>query len=195
MKQILLMRHAKAVPAVDGLDDYDRPLSEKGYADADLMGRYIASLNIRPSYVACSAALRTRQTWEILSAYLPEHQPMLFEENLYLASALALSYRLRELNNRAASVMVIGHNPGLEELTRMMSGEGSAEEDMDALRSGMPTASLACILTEAGFWRDIADAPSQLIGFVRPKDVREALAIPSLPEPEPTSEPEEENNP
>lgn len=193
MKQIFLMRHAKAVPTVDGLEDFDRPLSDKGRIAADLMGRYVASLAIRPSYVACSSALRTRQTWEIIASYLPEDQPMLFEDSLYLASGLALSYRLRELSNRAGSVLVIGHNPGLAELALAMSGDGSAEEDLRLLSQGMPTASFACILSEAGFWQDIDRAPSQLLGFVRPRDVEAALqAGESLPAPSQEAEETEE---
>ena len=186
MKQIFLMRHAKAIPAVEGQEDFDRPLSDQGCADADLMGRYIASLAIRPSYVACSSALRTRQTWEIIAPYLPEDQPMLFEDSLYLANGLALSYRLRELNNRAGSVLVIGHNPGLEELALGLSGDDSAAEDRKLLTMGMPTASFACILSDAGFWQDLVSAPSRLLGFVRPQDVRNALqAGESLPSPNP----------
>lgn len=161
MKTLYILRHAKAAP--DGREgDSSRPLMKRGRKAAAAMGEYLAGLEPPPGLVLCSTSRRTRETLdEVLSAFDGEPQ-LLFEDGLYLASASVLLDRLRRLPEQAASVLLIGHNPGLHQLASSLASKASE------LADSFPTAALA-ILRIPGAWSGLRPHQAKLVDFKTPK--------------------------
>lgn len=120
MKRIFLLRHLKSSWEFPELDDFDRPLNERGERAGPLIARHVAAHAIRPDMVLCSAARRTRQTLDHIVEVL-DGVPMYYERRLYEATAANLLKRLKELPNTVESVMLIGHNPGLHRLATALT--------------------------------------------------------------------------
>ncbi len=112
MRQLLLLRHAKSSWDDAKLADFDRPLAPRGLKTAPLMGRELARRGWLPDLALVSPALRTRDTWRLVAAELPKHVPAEFAEELYEAAPAAILARVRQA--KATSLIVIGHNPGLQ---------------------------------------------------------------------------------
>jgi phosphohistidine phosphatase len=162
-KFVYLLRHAKSSWEKEHLADRDRPLAPRGRKAADRIGRYLRSEGIKPSVVLCSSARRTRETLERVR---PDGDVMI-EPELYGASESELLERLRRVPAATESVMVIGHNPGIQYLALELAGRGGR---LDDLRHKFPTAALAT-LTVPGGWSDLEPGSAELVGFVKPKDL------------------------
>ena len=164
MKDLVLFRHAKAMPALPGQADHDRPLAARGRADAASMARWMAGSGWRPDLVLCSDAARTRETLEILRAAIPIVRVAL-EPSLYLASTQDLRARVTRIDPAARAAMIVGHNPGLEELARGLAGGALAENDGD---ERFPTAAAAWFRGAAEDWGGwFASRPAR-IAFMTP---------------------------
>jgi phosphohistidine phosphatase len=168
MTGLLLLRHAKAVPQGDEGSDSDRPLAEKGARQMRALAAWAAERRIRPALVLCSSAVRTRQTLALIAAKLKDPET-LFEDEIYLAGARALLHRLRNVPATCASVMVVGHNPGLHELSMLLlrSGAGASAR---RLKDGMPTGALAMFELD-GPWTSLDRGAARLVEFVTPKEL------------------------
>ena len=153
MRRLILFRHGKAeARSASGLD-IDRALARRGCADAAVMGRVLASQGLAPDLGLVSSALRARQTWDCALAAFPHARRRLLAE-LYDASARAIIDQVDGLDDAAATVMVVGHNPGLQELAVSLVVEaGGAAFDIAALSAKFPTASAAVFAADAaGRW-------------------------------------------
>jgi phosphohistidine phosphatase len=141
LSALFLLRHAKAVAQhADG--DRARGLTEGGRDAARAIAAAIAERRIMPSLVLCSDSARTRETLEIvLPAFKPQPE-VLYEEALYLADAKQMLQRLRRVAENVRSVMLVGHNPGLQELAVMLSDQPTGPL-MSRLTTDFPTATLA----------------------------------------------------
>lgn len=169
MKQLIILRHAKAAPQ-DQSGDHKRPLAARGREQAPLVGAKLKGLGIAPEIVLVSTALRTRETYELVAASAGLKAAD-FEDELYLASTQVLLRRLKKLPPRTNSVLVIGHNPGLADLVGKLSDP--AESDGDALkraRGKFPTASCA-VLEVLTPWSEIQDGDCGLKAFFTPSDL------------------------
>ena len=168
MKTLYLLRHAKSSWKGEGVEDFDRPLSKRGRAAAKAMGEYFARHRIAPAQVLCSPAKRTRETLERLQDGIGPAVPVRFEKIVYMADASALLRRLRRLNDSLASAMLVGHNPGLEQLALMLSAE-----EGDGLRRAakFPTGSLAVIETDVERWADVKPGCGRITAFTRARDL------------------------
>ncbi len=125
MDRLILFRHAKAESDAASGDDFDRALAPRGRREAKAMGEHLATLGCRPDLALVSPSLRTRETWEIAGAALPECETRL-EPHLYNAEAGVIR-RLAEAAGRGrGTVVVVGHNPGLQELALRLLIEGAA---------------------------------------------------------------------
>lgn len=169
-KHLLLLRHAKSSWKDPGLADHDRPLAGRGRRAAKLMARYLRHNRITPTLVLCSSALRARQTLERIA---PAHRPVAerkvqIDPGLYLASGEDLLDRLRKVGERTASVMLIGHNPGIEDLARRLAGGEGAE--LGRMAAKFPTGALA-VLELHGRWRELTPGQCRLVAFVTPGDL------------------------
>lgn len=170
MRQIFLLRHAKSNWDDPAQDDYERPLSGRGRKGARAMADHLASAHIRPALILCSAARRTRATYDILAPVL-EGIPVSFEDGLYEAGKGDLLDRLHALDDHLPSVMVIGHNPGLERLAGFLCANHGTAEAVARMAAKFPTGALAVLETGASRWAALESASCRLSAFVRPRDV------------------------
>lgn len=167
----MLLRHAKSNwPA--GMADRERPLSERGRETAPAMGAYLADEDLLPDLVLVSPARRTVETWELIAPMLPQRPPHRYEPRIYEAPVRRLLEVVQETEGDVATLMLVGHNPGCEELAALLSaeGEGSALKRMAAK---YPTAGLAVIDLAVSDWRDAAPRTGRLARFVTPATLGE----------------------
>ena len=167
VQTLSLLRHAKSSWADPTLPDRERPLAPRGRRDAKRIAKHLRRLGFEPELVLCSSAARTRETLELVRPSLAGSAVSL-EEGLYAASRDELLTRLRLVPDDVSSVMLIGHNPGLQELALTL---GSAGDELERLRSKFPTGALA-MLTVATTWRRLAPAEAALAAYVVPKQLR-----------------------
>lgn len=120
MTTLVLLRHAKSAWP-DGMADQQRPLADRGRREAPAAGRWLRE-HVRIDLVVCSPAVRTRQTWRLVSAELDEAPEFLIDDRIYDATVEQLVAVVRELPSSAATVLVIGHNPGLSDLVHVLGG-------------------------------------------------------------------------
>ena len=170
-KQLLLLRHAKSSWDDPDLIDFDRPLSGRGLKAAPLVGRELASQGWLPDLALVSPALRSRDTWRLVSAELPAKTPAKFVQALYEASAADVLAKVRQANAATSSLLVLGHNPGLEEFARRLAGAGSDAAALKKLEEKFPTAALARFVFD-GDWARLALGDARLTHCVWPKDLR-----------------------
>ncbi len=170
VKTIYLLRHAKSSWDDPGLADFDRPLDERGRKAARLIRAHLQAAGIRPDLVLCSAARRTRETLERLGEALAG-LPTSIEPGLYETTSPRLLERLRALPDAVGSVMVIGHNPGLERLAATLAGDGGEARALERLQAKYPTGALATLTAEAARWSELAAGACRLEAFVRPADL------------------------
>jgi phosphohistidine phosphatase len=178
MRTIYLLRHAKSSRNDESVDDFDRPLNKRGRSAATAMGAYFSRKHITPAQVLCSSAKRTRETMERLQMALGPAVPVRYEKGLYLADAPVLLRRMKRLNDSLGSVMLVAHNPGLEQLALLLTSEGDGtNSDVEArqkLAVKFPTGSLAVIEANVIRWHDLKPGCGRLQDFVRAKDVTTA---------------------
>ncbi|MBZ9744584.1 histidine phosphatase family protein [Mesorhizobium sp. CO1-1-7] len=168
MKQLLLLRHAKSSWDDPDLNDFDRPLAERGLKAARLIGRELGARNWLPDQALVSPALRTRDTWRLVAAELPVHPRVAFADALYDAAAADILGQLRKADPSTSCLLVLGHNPGLEELAKQLAGPGSEAKARKRLEEKFPTAALARFVLEDD-WSGVSAA--RLTHCLRPKDL------------------------
>jgi phosphohistidine phosphatase len=169
-KTVLLLRHAKASREDPEMADFDRPLNPRGRRDAPRMGAWMRQSGLAPDLVLCSDARRARETWGGVAETLRSAAPVLFERGLYMASAKALCHRLQRIQGTVGTVLVIGHNPGIEEAARSLSER--AGEPLERLqREKFSTAALARIDFEIEEWGRLQPGHGRLSLFLKPDEL------------------------
>jgi phosphohistidine phosphatase len=173
MHRLLLLRHAKAERLQGGGSDRDRVLTARGRDDAKTIGAYLVRHRAVPDRALVSPAARTRETWELLSQAFHTVPPADFEDRLYDASLETLLDAIRDTRAGAATLLVVAHNPGMQELASLLVATG----DIDArerLGRGFPTAALATITFAAEAWSGVHANGGRLEHFVTPKSLAAA---------------------
>ena len=160
LKRLLLMRHAAAAGKGAGGSDRERPLTPDGRRAAQMLGRRLKSDAASPDHVLCSPARRARETLDGLAMALDALPPAVFDDALYLADSHCVLHHLRAVPAKAKCLLLIGHNPGLEELVRGLAGAAGA-----AVEAGLPAAGLA-IFQVSGAWSALSPASAQLTAFL-----------------------------
>ena len=168
MRRVYLLRHAKSSWKDRSLADRDRPLAGRGKRAAKAVAGHIEAERIRPDLVLCSPARRSRETLERVEAAFGDRVEARFEEALYGANEAELLARLRALPPELDSVMIVGHNPGLEDLALGLASEGA---DRTRMEEKYPTAALATIDLPANEWSAIERSSGALVAYVRPRDL------------------------
>jgi len=168
MLTLSLLRHAKSSWANPRIDDFERPLNERGEDAAPRMAAFMARRGIAPELILCSPAVRTRQTLELVLPHLPGNPKVVYEDVLYLAAASALLKRVCKVAAKVRHTMAIGHAPGLHTLAQELAGAGT-REDMQALAEKFPTAGLAVIVFAARTWAGVNRGAGRLELFMTPK--------------------------
>jgi phosphohistidine phosphatase len=168
MPTLSLFRHAKSSWENPKLDDFDRPLDARGRNAAPAMGAHMRVLRLAPDLVLCSPAARTRETVELAFATWPSQPKIQYEDSLYLASPQTLLSCIRRTPEPVHHLMLVGHNPGLEDLAAELVGKGPSKA-RKRMASKFPTAALAVIDFEGLPWAEISEGTGELRLFVTPK--------------------------
>ncbi|HXR94650.1 MAG TPA: histidine phosphatase family protein [Rhizomicrobium sp.] len=174
MKRLYILRHAKAAQGEPGQDDHARALTVRGIADAEAMARYLRKNGAKPERVLISTSARTIQTADLVLRELEGPPRADYRDGLYLASASKILAILKTLSGKFSAVMVVGHNPGLEELAALLAREPVRRKERERrgeLEEKFPTASLAVLDFAIDRWRDLKPETGKLADFVRPKDL------------------------
>jgi len=160
----MLLRHAKSSWDDSSLPDVERPLNERGMRDAPRVGNCIYKQKLkRPDALVCSPAVRTRQTMKLIVQAAGIQCPARLDERIYQASVANLMEVIADAPEACETLMLIGHNPGLEELLAHLTKE----------HRPMPTAALAIIELEAKTWRDVEAKANRLAHFIKPRDLED----------------------
>lgn len=149
MSHLLLLRHARAAWPEPGMRDFDRPLDPAGVGEADRMGRIIAGSVHRPRRVICSSARRARETWSGISRHLAVPDNMVQHTDSLFTGDGGVYLDLLRATAETGALMMIGHNPMIEDLAYALAPEGNAEA-LEARSGGFPVAGLAIIAFAAG---------------------------------------------
>lgn len=170
MLHLYLYRHAKSSWKSGQDKDFDRPLNARGYAAATAMACHLAESCAEPALVLCSAALRARETLAKAIPIFSHDYEISIENGLYLADPPVLLKRIKALPPEAANSMLIGHNPGLHQLSQLLAAEG-ATDAMQKLRAKFPTAAVAEIMFDERNWAAVEPGTGYLRRFVMPRDL------------------------
>jgi phosphohistidine phosphatase len=168
MKTVYLLRHAKSSWADTGIGDLDRPLAPRGQRAAEKIANHLRRQGIAPAIVLCSSARRARETLAVVAPAFGSATEHVIEKGLYAASAAELLSRLRRIPDGTQSVMIIGHNPGLQDLAVTLAGPGAR---LERLREGFPTTALAVLRSPIASWRELGPRDAELIDFVVPREL------------------------
>lgn len=158
---LLIMRHAKSSWDNANLTDHQRPLNSRGLRDAPRMGELLVEQDLVPDLIISSTATRARETAEIVSESCGYSDEIHFTDELYLASPSAITTCLNKLTGDAERVMIIAHNPGLEELVFGLTGE----------HQRMPTAAIAVVRNPVDWSEFKLGVECQLLHMWRPKEL------------------------
>jgi len=166
MPNLYLLRHAKSSWDDPGSNDRDRPLSPRGRRAAERLAEHLRAEGVHPDLVLCSPAVRARQTLARVRRALGDPK-VTFDEILYAADAERLLARLRTVPAGVETVLLIGHNPGLQDLALDLAAEGRG---LRKLRAKLPTGALVSLSFE-GAWSDLGPGRAVLAGFVVPREL------------------------
>ena len=168
MRRLILLRHAKSDrPA--GVADHGRPLNDRGRRAAPAVGTRLAEEGVRPDLALVSTAQRTRETWEAMAAMLGDPE-IRWQREIYEASAHQILTVIQSAPDSAATVIVVGHNPGLGDLASDLAGEGPRAV-RNRLALEFPTAAYVVIDFDTDSWAEIGPGQGRLDRFVRPRDI------------------------
>jgi len=162
MKTLLILRHAKSDWSEEARDDHDRPLNARGKRDAPRIGRLLADEGLLPDHIISSTAKRARRTAKKVAAAAGFDGPLELTAALYLAAPEQYLAALRGVAEPEQTVMVVGHNPGLESLLQLLTGNPER----------LPTAALAQVELPIATWSQLAaDTRGKLIRLWRPREM------------------------
>lgn len=174
MKMLTLLRHAKSGGNDPIARDVDRPLNPKGRRAAALIGRHLRGPGAGFDHVVASPAVRVAETIdEVVAGYGGTLDPVI-DRRIYLASSATLLDVVRDLPATAARVLMVGHNPGLEDLVLMLVPDG--EHGLrDIVEEKYPTAAIADLELDIVDWSAAMPGAARLTRFVRPRDLDPTL--------------------
>ena len=179
VKTLGLFRHAKSGWADPRARDFDRPLSERGERGAVLMGQHIRDFGqeqgMRFDRVLASPAVRVSETIELASKAFGRSFPVEWDRRIYLASSATLLDLLRGVAGDPAAVLMVGHNPGLEDLIFDLVPDDGTSPLRDEVEVKFPTATFAILELDVANWADIVEGGAKLTHMTRPRDLDPSL--------------------
>ena len=162
MKTLFLLRHAKSSWKDETLPDFERPLNRRGKDAAETIGRYFKTSAIVPELILCSPAERARETLNLVLKASRWTTEVRYDQRIYEASAQRLVEVVSQIENERKVAMLVGHNPGFEELLEVLTGESHK----------MATAALACIELNIEKWNKVRAGAGRLEWLVKPKELK-----------------------
>jgi phosphohistidine phosphatase len=173
MRRLLLLRHAKTERLQPGGRDHDRVLAERGRSDAPNLGLYMTRHGLVPDRAIVSTAARTRETWDLVAAEFKNAPPVSFDDRLYDATPKAILAVVKEAKPELGTLLLVGHNPGMQELAAALTASGNLEA-RQRLHEGFPTSGLAVIEFALEAWSRLHPQSGRLERFVTPRTLRAA---------------------
>ncbi|MFF1896321.1 SixA phosphatase family protein [Streptomyces sp. NPDC058206] len=168
-RRLVVLRHAKSAWP-DDVADHERPLAPRGRRDAPAAGRWLREADCVPDLVVCSTASRTRQTWDLVSDEFDATTPVTHDARLYQASAGELLGVVRDIPVHVRTLMLVGHNPGVQDLVLMLAGEADGYA-LEQTRTKFPTSAIA-VLYLLGPWSDLEPGAARLTEMVVPRGAK-----------------------
>jgi phosphohistidine phosphatase len=165
-RTLVLLRHAKAVPP-ETMPDPDRPLADRGRADAAAAGRHLVAQGIEADLVLCSPATRTRQTWKYAAEAGATAADVWYDRRIYNADSDELLDVIHEAPAEARTVILVGHAPGVPWLADELALDGTSPERQELTRK-YPTSGLT-ILHHTARWSDLSADDCDLVSYVVPR--------------------------
>lgn len=167
MRKLTIIRHAKSSWKDFGASDFDRKLNKRGRKDAPAMGAYMASSSINPDLILCSAALRTKETLELLKESAGFSSEIQILEQLYLIGKPQLIKLLSKSSDDYNHICVIAHNPGLHELVLSLTADASPEIQAEINRN-FPTSAMAHFELAINHWSELPDKKGSIKLYMTP---------------------------
>lgn len=168
MPHLILLRHAKSAWDNPELGDFDRPLAARGKRAAPLIGQWLTKKKWQPDLVLCSSAVRARETLDLVLPALSAPPQVRYLKSLYLASPSAMIRVLKRQSEETGSIMLVAHNPGMENLAQYLS-DGERSATAGRMAEKFPTAALAHFKLPS--WQNLGEEKAELRHFVRPRDL------------------------
>ncbi|HEX4848267.1 MAG TPA: histidine phosphatase family protein [Novosphingobium sp.] len=175
MKILGLVRHAKSDWHDPRARDFDRPLNERGRKGAAIIGKHIRDHGVKWDRMIASPAIRCAETVEIACHATGQPVTALWDRRIYLASSATLLDLLREQQGDPKTVLMVGHNPGLEDLIFDLVPDDGSSPLRDVVEEKFPTAAFAVLELDIEKWADISERSARLVHLVRPRDLDPAL--------------------
>lgn len=175
MKTLTLLRHAKSGWDDPVSRDFDRPVNARGKRASEVMGKWLKDQGVVFDLIIGSPAIRVVETIEHLAIGYGEAMTPNWDKRIYLASAEDLLEVIQGAPDSADRVLIVGHNPGFEDLALMLVPDVAGDEARDAVEEKYPTAALAEISFDVGHWADVRAGEGRLVWFKRPRDVDPSL--------------------
>jgi phosphohistidine phosphatase len=169
MLRLILLRHAKS-GYPDGVKDHDRPLAARGCEAAPRMGAYLAVEHLIPDLVVISTARRTQETFALVAKAYSEVLNHRSDKRIYEAPPERLLEVIRETPDTVRTLMLVGHNPGSQELTAMLTGYGDRFA-FARMTQAYPTCGTVVLDFDVAHWADIAPKGGRLERFVTPASI------------------------
>lgn len=171
MKLLGLFRHAKSDWHDAKARDFDRGLNERGRKGAELMGQHIVAHGVPWQRVLASPAVRVAETIELASKAAQIDVPVIWDRRIYLASSVILSEVLHEVPDKVQSVLMVGHNPGLEDLIFDLVPDDGTCPLRAKVEEKFPTAAFAVLECDIDRWSDLHDGCARFVHLMRPRDL------------------------
>ena len=175
MKTLGLFRHAKSDWHDPRARDFDRPLNLRGEKGAGLMGRHIRDHGVKWDRVIASPAVRVAETIELAAKASGRPIAVNWDRRIYLASSATLLDLLREQKDAADSILMVGHNPGLEDIIFDLVPDDGTSPLRDQVEVKFPTASFAVLELDIAHWADLIERCGRLVHLTRPRDLDPVL--------------------
>ncbi|MFD5627342.1 SixA phosphatase family protein [Streptomyces sp. NPDC127072] len=166
-RRLVVLRHAKSAWPL-GVADHERPLAPRGLRDAPAAGRALTEVGCPPDLTLCSTAVRARRTGELAAAQWDTAPPLRLDGRLYGADVPELLAVVREVPDAVRTLLLIGHNPGLEELVLELAGDGRGDA-LDDVRTKFPTSAVAILDWHGADWGEIAPGAALLTDMLVPR--------------------------
>lgn len=181
MKTLALFRHAKSDWSDARARDFDRPLNNRGLRGAAAMGSFVRQQGWVFEHIVASPAVRVAETIEVASKAFGRGFPVEWDRRIYLASSATLLDLLHEIEGDPASVLMVGHNPGLEDLIFDLVPDDGSSPLRDIVEQKFPTATFAVLEADIDRWADLTEGSARLVSLTRPRDLDPSLG-PQLPD-------------
>lgn len=167
LRRLVVLRHAKSAWP-EGVEDHRRPLAPRGLRDAPAAGRALAEAGGLPDLALCSTAVRARRTWELASAQWGTPPPVRYDRRLYAAGVPDLLEVVGEVPREVETLLLVGHNPGLEDLVLELAGSG-LDDTLEQVRVKFPTSAIAVLAWRGTGWPALAPGTALLTSFTVPR--------------------------